>query len=122
MKLKELLNEKTGTEKAQTTRLNKATDVKELVKVAAGVKNGTEDAAKAAGEIAKTKFKVKVAADLKKLADAADEALKANEENGGKAPFFDAWAAAADKLGDAIEKKYGARLNRPAGLAFIKAL
>lgn len=125
MKLKELLNEveiPKGTKSAQSGKLNKAVDVKELLAIASRVKNGAEDAARDAGNIAKTKFKTKVTADLKKLADAADAALTANEENGGKDPFFKAWGAAADALSDALAKKFGARLNRPASLAFVKAL
>lgn len=125
MKLKELLNEveiPKGTKSAQSGKLNKAADVKELLAIAARVKNGTEDAARDAGNIAKTKFKTKVTADLKKLADAADAALKANDENGGKDEFFKAWGTAADALGDALAKKFGSRLNRPAALAFVKAM
>lgn len=125
MKLKELLIEvdiPKGTKSAQSGKLNKAADVKELLVIVSRVKNGIEDAATDAGNIAKTKFKVKVTADLKKLADAASVALKANDENGGKDEFFKAWGSAADALIDAVAKKYGSKLNRPAALAFVKAM
>ena len=123
--MKELLIEvdiPKGTKSAQNGKLNKAADVKELLVIVSRVKNGIVDAATDAGNIAKTKFKTKVTAELKKLADAADAALKANDENGGKDEFFKAWGSAADSLIDAVAKKYGSKLNRPAALAFVKAM
>lgn len=57
-----------------------------------------------------------------KLNKAADAALKATDENGGKDEFFKAWGAASDALGDALVKKFGVRLNRPSSLEFVKAL